>query len=86
MTRQQELNEQTSIETFVNSVIRDVRPKGTSVAVTHVLVAAAYAAANITSRTTTGAIDENEARTIFRDAARLMGYGLPKPKAARPAR
>lgn len=72
MTREQQINEQASIERFVNRVLRKARQRGTNVAVTHVLVAAAYAAANSTSRTSTGAIDKDAAHKIFQDAVRLM--------------
>ncbi|HSX22569.1 MAG TPA: hypothetical protein VLE97_07335 [Gaiellaceae bacterium] len=72
MTPAQQAREQASIEKFVDAAVRKVRPRGTNVAVTHVLVAAAYAAANSAARTSTGAIDEAQAHTIFRGAARLM--------------
>jgi hypothetical protein len=72
MTRAQRAREQASIEKFVEAEVREVRPRGTSAAVTHVLVAAARAAADVTARTETGAIDERSARETFREAARLM--------------
>ena len=72
MTRAQQASEQASIEKFVNNTVRKVRPKGTNAAVTHVLVAAAYAAANSASRTATGAINKDEALKTFQETARLM--------------
>lgn len=74
MTPQQEARERRSIEEFVDAAVNQVRPKGTNAAVTLVIIAAARAAAEATSRKRSGAIDKEEATKIFFEATRLMTW------------
>lgn len=71
------MNEQESIDTFVESVIKRVRPKGTNVAVSTVLLVVIRAAANIAVRNEDGTIDTSNAHKILDDAVILLGrlYG-----------
>jgi len=72
MTPLQEAQEDASVKAFVADVVQRVRPKGTNAAVTCVILAAAQAAANMATRSKSGAINREEAEKIFNDATRLM--------------
>jgi hypothetical protein len=72
MTLQQEANQKASIEEFVDYTMKKLRPKGTNAAVTLVILEAARAAANAAMRHTNGAIDQEQAAEILKEAARLM--------------
>jgi hypothetical protein len=72
VTLQQEANEKASIEEFIEYTMKQQRPKGTNAAVTLVMLEAARAAANAAVRHANGAIDQEQAAEILKEAARLM--------------
>jgi TPP-dependent 2-oxoacid decarboxylase len=72
VTLQQEANEKASIEEFIEYTMKRQRPRGTNAAVTLVMLEAARAAANAAVRHANGAIDQEQAAEILKEAARLM--------------
>lgn len=65
-------SEERSVEDLIDELITEVRPRGTSVVVTHVLVTAVRAATDMTVRNRDGTVDEENAREILMDASDLL--------------